>query len=859
MRQLLLILFFLPISTGFSQISDDFSDGDFTNNPTWSGITADYIINGDNELQLNNSVAATSYLTTPNGLTDLDDKEWKIWTKQSFSPSGSNFGRIYLTANNNDLTSDPDGFYLQLGESGSADAVQLIKRDGGTETPLIVGTAGNISSSFEIAIRVVRDNGGNWELYVDYSGGDSYSLEGTAADATNLLGTFFGMQATYTASNSNKFYYNDIYVGDEIVDVTPPTIVNATVINQNLIDLEMSEAITSATGENVGNYDLQPFQSFSNTQIDGSNPALIHLTPLNPLTNGVTYNLFVSSLEDLEGNAMGTEQITVSYLVPETPEVGDIIINEFMCDQSPVVGLPEVEFVELYNRSNKILNVEDWKLGDASSQGTMQNGWLLPNDYIILTRTSDVDSFPEATGVSSFPSLNNSEDAITIYDNNGLRLDSIYYSDDWYNDPEKENGGWTLERINPDDPCSDASNWSASNSTNGGTPKAQNSIYSNVPDTEAPQIAQLLAQIPNFLTISYSEGMDSTSLKDAAISFSPNLTIDGNFVLSTFPMEQTLQFQENLAPSQNYTIEISSPADCWMNSTTLIGTFALPDEGESGDVIINEILFNPVTGGDDFVELYNNSDKLIDLFGWSLANYDDSIANIKEIEEHYLLSPNGYVVLTEDSSQIAQHYPNYQPAAFIQMDLPSYSNDSATVYLLKNNGLGPVPMEAVSYDEDWHFSLLDNFDGVSLERINPNAPANDKNNWHSAAENIGFATPGLENSQYFPNEGEGELSYASEVISPDNDGFEDVLKVSYEFTEPGYVGSFTVYNDQGVLVAKVLESELLSNSGTFIWDGVMEDDNKASIGVYIGVFEAFKSDGGKIIAQKKAFTVAGRL
>lgn len=859
MRYLSIFIAILQFNFLAAQITEDFSDGDFTSNPAWTGTTSEFIINGQNKLQLNNSVAGTSYLSTAHGLTNLDDKEWKFWTKQSFSPSGSNFGRIYLTANNSDLSTNPDGFYLQLGESGSGDAIRLIKRNGGTNTELIAGTAGNIATSFEIGIRILRDNSGNWELYVDYAGGENYALEGTATDATNLLGTHFGMLATYTSSNATKFYYNNIYVGDEIVDVIPPSIVSATVVNQNLIDLEMSEAITTATGENPSNYDLQPFQSFSSAQIDPSNPALIHLTPLNPLTNGMQYNFIVSNLEDLNGNTMGTEQIYVSYLVAEIPQKGDIIINEFMCDETPAVGLPKVEFVELYNRSSKIFNVENWKLADASSQGTMQNGWILPNEYIVLTRTSDVDSFPEATAVTSFPSLNNSEDAITIFDENGNLLDSIYYTKDWYNDSEKDDGGWTLERINPNDPCSDQSNWSASISPNGGTPKTQNSIFSNLPDTEVPQITQLLASSPNYLKITYSEGMDSTSLKDATFSFSPPLTVNNNFVLSTFPTEQTLQFQENLIPSQNYTIEFSSPADCWLNSTTLNGVFALPDVAENGDVIINEILFNPVTGGQDFIELYNNSTKLIDLKGWSLANYNDSIANIKEIEEHYLLPPNGYVVITKDSTHITQHYPNYQPNSFIEMTLPSYPNDSGTVYLLRHTGLGMVVTEQVSYDEDWHFPLLDDVDGVSLERINPNRLANDKNNWHSAAENIGFATPGLKNSQYFPNEGQGEFAYANEVISPDNDGFEDVLKVNYEFTASGYVGSFSVYNDQGVLVAKVLESELLSNRGTFIWDGVMDNGNKASIGVYIGVFEAFNLDGGKILAKKKAFTVAGKL
>ena len=65
-----------------AQVTDDFSDGDFSNNPTWSGTTGDFIVNGTQQLQLTSLVAGASYLTTPHSLTSLDNKEWRIWVKQ---------------------------------------------------------------------------------------------------------------------------------------------------------------------------------------------------------------------------------------------------------------------------------------------------------------------------------------------------------------------------------------------------------------------------------------------------------------------------------------------------------------------------------------------------------------------------------------------------------------------------------------------------------------------------------------------------------------------------------------------------------------------------------------------------------
>ncbi len=857
MRHFFWAVFILTHSVLLGQISEDFSDGDFTTNPTWAGTDADYTVNGSFQLQLNNSIAASSYLSTPHGLATLDAKEWRFWTRQSFSPSSSNYGRIYLTAASADLSTDPDGFYLQLGEAGSTDAVRLFKRDGGSETELIAGTSGQISSSFSIGVRVVRDNAGNWSLYIDDTGGQNYVLAGSINDAANLLGTHSGMFSEYTVSNATNFYYDDIYIGDEVVDTDPPVLVSAVAIDANTLDVLFDEALDQTSAEDPNNYDIQPFLSATSVTLDGTNPALVHIVPSASFVNGNTYTVTTNGIADLAANASGSQSENFMYLVAETPLPGDIVINEFVCDQTPSVGLPEVEFVELYNASSKILDVDGWALGDASSNGTIQQGWLLPGEYMILTSTSNVDSFLVATAVTSFPSLNNSGDNIVIRDPFGTVLDSISYTDDWYRDPAKDGGGYSIERINPSAPCSNEANWTASNDPLGGTPGTVNSVFDNSPDVTLPMIDQLIALSPNFLEVYFNEGMDSTSLSDAVINISPALTVQNNYVLEKFPTKMTLEFVENITPSQVYTLELQGIADCSLNTGTIAGEFALAENVSPSDVVINEILSNPLTGGNDWIEVYNNSDKLVDLFDWQIANYDnDTIDNQKIVSEHFLLFPDEYVVLAEDTLHIVQNYPSYEGGRFIEMDLPTFTNDSSTVYLL--GSLGQL-LDKVSYDEDWHFRLIDDVKGKSLERIDPNGPSSDGNNWHTAAESIGFATPGLKNSQFYPAISNGDFSFTSETVSPDSDGFEDVLQVNYEMIEPGLVGDFTIYDDRGRKIATVLEAELLASSGTFIWDGTRDDNTKASIGPYVAIFEAFNPNGGLVFTKRKAFVVAGRL
>ena len=842
-----------------SQINDDFTDGDFTSNPVWNGTTADYIINSSIQLQLNNTIAATSYLSTPHQLTTLNGKEWRIYVKQSFAGSGSNYGRVFLTADNADLTLAQNGYYLQFGEASTIDAIRLFKLQSGVSTQLCAGADGQIANSLSANVKVVRDDSGNWSLYADLTGGQNFILQGTANEPSALFGTQFGILNNYTSSNATKFYYDNIYVGNEIVDLSPPVLVSATAISALQIDVLFNEAVTSLSAENTNNYDILPFQSAATAAIDLINPALVHITPLSPLQNGISYTLLASSISDLAGNtATNNQSAQFQYLVADSVVKGDVIISEFFADPTPVIGLPEIEYVEIYNKSAKFFNLQGWKIGDASSEGTIGDAWLLPGEYKILTATANVPLFTlsSAVGTTSFPSLNNAGDDVVLKNNTGLILDKLSYTDDWYQDEIKRDGGFSLELINPNDPCSDQDNWIASNSSSGGTPGLINSVYDVSIDMEGPEIDLVLALAPNYLEFYFNEGMDSSSLALCTLTFDPSLTVQNKYIQGAYPSMMTIQLNENIMPSQLYNYTINPISDCWLNSIGRNGEFILPELPQKGDVIINEILQNPLNGGQDWIELYNNSDKVINLKDCQLANFDDdTISNFKSISSNYLLKPSDFVVLGKDSSFVKQNYPFSVSGKFLYSELPSYDNDSGTVYIIYNSEV----IEQVSYSDEWHFKLLDNTDGVSLERIDPNGLSSSAFNWHSAAEAIGFASPGRKNSQYLPALTNGNFNLSSELISPDNDGYQDVLQLNYQMSEAGMLGKVTIYDDRGRLIRTLCSNELLGTEGTLSWDGLTDNFAKSSIGVYVLFFEAFSTNGSLFFAKRKAITVAGKL
>jgi len=505
--------------------------------------------------------------------------------------------------------------------------------------------------------------------------------------------------------------------------------------------------------------------------------------------------------------------------------------------------------------------MENWKLGDSSSFGTINDAFLMPGEYKILLANSSLIDYPSGLGVSSFPSLNNTGDKIRLKDNLDVLIDEIQYTSAWYNDDTRNGGGYAIERINPTAPCSGINNWRASVDPNGGTPGVINSVNDLTPDTQVPIIIETFATTNSSIRVYFNEGMDSTSLSDAVLTVNPNLTELTRNVGTGFPATMDINFSDLFQPSLTYNYTLSNVSDCWLNSANVSSQFALPDVAQAGDVVINEIMFNPLTGGSDWVELYNTSDKLLNLKDWEFANFDDdTISNNKKVTTNYLLQPKDYVVVGKDSSFVTANYPAAVPGKYLHISaLPSLNTDSSTLYIIYPAILSNPIMDKLSYSDKWHFKLLDSDKGKSLERINPDAPTQDQNNWHTAAESIGFATPGKENSQFYPAISSGTVSFTNEVFSPDNDGFEDFLQINYELEIAGLVGTMTIFDDRGRKIRELAKSELLGLTGTIVWDGVNDEGTKASIGTYVLIFEAFQVNGGLEFVSKKAFVLAGRL
>lgn len=586
---------------------------------------------------------------------------------------------------------------------------------------------------------------------------------------------------------------------------------------------------------------------------------------VSPLTGNVSYTLTINNARDCNLNTILTNTSKgFIYFMPDTAKTFDIVINEIFADPDPVVGLPAYEFIELYNKSNRIISLKNWTIEDATSIAKLPDILLLPDSFLIVTSNTGYTSFAAfttATGLTNFPSLGNDVDELVLKNEKGQIIHSINYTSDWYNDNLKKNGGWTLEMIDPENPCGNKANWNASSNSKGGTPGKRNSVNAINRDHIAPKLLSAYPLNNKSLKLTFNETLDTTSILSSGFLYVNPLGKASSVKLQPYVYSTVIaSFIDSFQTKNVYRIIADSIKDCAGNVIADFNytDFGLPENADSNDIVINEILFNPRSGGVDFVELYNKTEKIIDLGKLFIANTnpDNSVNDLYPIaSEGFLFFPKTYCALTSNSEILKQQYYSPNTINFIQCTLPSFSDNEGTALVIDASG---KRYDQFTYDDKMHYPLLDDKGGVSLERIDFNRPTNERTNWTSASMAL-MATPAYRNSQFAEGNANGEhLKVEPEVFSPDGDGYKDIVNFSYTMDEGGYTGNLFLYDSRGVMVKQLLKNEILGTSGTFSWNGITDKNEKVALGIYIVYFEVFNLKGD-IKNYRSTVVVGGKL
>ncbi len=843
---IVVVLFFASVCE--AQVVDDFTDGDLTNNPVWTPDQAANWTVVDGWLRSSSAITNTSfYITTPSA--KALNAQWNFVVNLQFNTSSANFVDVYLLSEQaNLLTPTNNGYFVRIG--GTPDEISLYKLTAGTSAMLINGVDGITSSSNNtLRIKVVRDANNLWSLERDAGGDSNYFLEGTVTDNTFTSSNFFGVRIQQsTASFFNRHFFDDFYAGEIVLDAEPPLLQQLQVLSSTQLSLLFNEKVTASSAQDANHYTASNGLGNPATATLQADEKTVILTFSQAFSNGITNQLTISGVTDLGGNSVTSIIQSFLFFQPQPVSNKDIIITEIFADPTPQVGLPDAEFVELLNRSTNPVDLADWKFSDGSSVATFASQIILPGHYWIVTASSNTSVFSplgNTLGVSNFPTLNNSGEPLTLRTSTGLLIDSVTYSLDLYRDEDKQEGGWTLELIDPANPCGEEGNWTAAEDVKGGTPGKVNSVNANKPDLTGPKLISVTPNQATELSLIFNEKLEQ-ALSPDLFSITPPIEITAVSFSSISLREIKLNLLQPLQSKQLYTVSATNLRDCagnFIQEDFNSVTVALPEAATVGDVFINEILFNPHPGGVDFIEVVNVSDKYLNLKNWALANLEEStLVNARVIAaSDLILAPAAYLVFTSNGAVVKNHYPNSIESNFFTASLPSLNDDAGTIALVTESEL---LMDLFLYSDKFHSALLKDKEGVSLERISLTEPTGNGDNWKSASSITGYATPGYLNSNARPENSidENAVRVEPEIFLPNGIG-QDFAQINFRFDQSGLAANVKIIDLQGRVIKEIANNETLSPEGFFRWDGDRDDGSKARTGYYFVLFEVFGLDG----------------
>ncbi len=718
------------------QVTDDFSDGDFTSNPTWSGDDIEFQVNSG-ELQLFDDKTDDSHLMTAS--TIVDDGVWEfLFRWEGFSATGlssSNEVFFYVVADQNVAPESNNiaGYVVRIGNTN--DEISFYRQDTNLAslTELIDGNSNGFggvtaSASGSIRVRLSRDDSGNWTLEADVTGGTTFSEVGTTLDATHTTSAFTGIFIDYSSGNAAGYFFDDIQVSSSSgPDTDPPLIQSVTAISDTEVDVQFNENVDATTSQITGNYAIDGLVSVTNAVRDGTDLSLVHLTT-STLTNGTTYTITINNVEDENSNVIALDsEDTFEYLVTEEAVEFDVVINEFLARTGGSTAIPDEEFFELYNRSSKFIDLENWTFSDNSSaSGAFPPYVLRPDEYVIVTSTGNgalFTTYGDVIEVPSFRGLNDGGDDIIITNSLATNIHVISYT--------SSTAGVTTELINPNGPDYSENNFGLSTDPDGGTPGEQNSIFDDTPDTTPPTIESIAVLSNTELDVSFSEVLDESSAE-----VNTNYSIDGGIAVISADLDASDNqlvhlVVDPLVSGEVRTLSVNGVEDLSGNLASDSEPFEYieTEVAEAGDVIINEFLSNPVDNNNDFIELFNNSNKFIDMAGW---NVSDETSTSEDLPT-FILRPGEYLIIYDEDASI--DYSSFGNA----LTITSLTLNNADDQIELVNG-SDTQIAFLAYEEEQE-------DGVSLELVNPNDPCLSLDSYEASVDPSG-STPGAENSVF---------------------------------------------------------------------------------------------------------------
>lgn len=652
----------------------------------------------------------------------------------------------------------------------------------------------------------------------------------------------------YTSSRDMALWLDALVLeGHFEKDSVGPELISLSILDAHSLQLDFSEEVVAREGA--------AFILYSDLDPAGRLPAQIskagegfHIFFPEVIPNRIPCRLQVAGLADMDGNVMAD---TLVELLRNEAGWGDVVFNEIMADPEPAIRQVE-EYVELFNRSGFPVNMKGWALR-VNDRSYALDASIPSKAFLLLT------------GIT----LPNKGAVLTLHSRDGTRIHAVSYRIPWDGPPWKADGGWSLESPDPELPCRVSFNWEYSADPGGGTPGWANSWQRTVEDVEAPVLLYCGHGDRGELLLNFSEPIQMREQDVVSGPQDPGTILPGTGSLymdpgqvqpdsARFvdPLRQVigLYFTDDFRELPSYQLHLPGISDCAGNwSAPQVVRAGAISKPLPGSVVLNEIMYDPMEGKAEYVELFLPGPQILDLKDLAIHPVEEGGSPDRPVplsSHSRLVFPGQYLVLSPCVPQLEHSYGLGTSGRWVEIpDLPGLNNSSGGLYLTDRAG---QVLDQAAYSDQMHMELLDDPRGVSLERISITRPGHDPGNWHSAASLVAYATPGERNSQSLQEEpSESLLEVSPEVFSPDNDGKEDLLRIALNTGGNDWLIGLVITDLQGKRIRELANNHLVGPSATYVWDGTGEDGSLLPMGFYVVHVRGYgPSTGEKWIIRK---------
>ncbi|WP_263786439.1 lamin tail domain-containing protein [Salinibacter grassmerensis] len=694
-----------------------------------------------------------------------------------------------------------------------------------------------------------------------WGGRDGRSLERIDPGGPSDTDTNFA--SSDATSGATPGTQNSVYAPDE----TPPSPVRVVPSQTgDSVTVVFSEPVASTSvSPEAFRFDSADAPSIVATRIDDGSPAQVRCALANPLSTG-EYRLVATGISDPRGNVQTEDTVSFSYVVATPPTLGDIVVSEIMYAPS----LASNEFIEVYNRSDKVLDLGALHYADDERDFAPAAPPLTPfhpGQYAVLVRDEEAfeETYPSVkfTAPEGWDALNNGGDTVILrHAPSSTQIDSVPYAPSWGG-----SGGRSLERIDPRGSSDKASNFASSAAPNGATPGAQNSRFA--PDTMPPQ-PTFAEQVDSLgAAVVFGEPVRSASIRPERFQFE-DVTVTQTQVQADSIVRLSL--------SDRPTAEAVVVTGVQDQVGNRLDRASLPfaRRPTPGTLVLNELMFDPLADDFDdrpnqveYVELRNLADHSLTLTGLALTDRptEDGTADTLRVGRHRGLAPGGFAVVAAAprdtvqprSSQLAAAFPDApllsDSVTFLPVQSASLSlrNDGDRVRVHRRD---TAVVADVTYSPDWHAAGLADPKGTALERISPTAEASAADNWTSSTASAG-GTPGAPNDVSLapPDDAPNApgLAIHPSPFSIERDG---ATRIQYTLPDRPSLVRVRIYDARGRRVRTLEEARLAGRSGELVWNGRDDEGDRVRIGPYVVLLEAVQADGGTTTELKETVVMA---